>query len=84
MTSGQQSVVSLPDGRQLGYTVFGDPNGLPVLCLHGTPGSTRRLAFLDGPASARGIALIAPERAGYGESTYDPRFQISSRHKSVS
>jgi len=76
-------VVSLSDGRQVGYAVIGDPNGTPVVALHGTPGSARQLAALDGPARARGIALIAPDRAGYGESTYDPGRSIASNARDI-
>lgn len=76
-------VVSLPDGRQLGYEVIGDPNGVPIVGLHGTPGSARQLASLDGPARACEIALITPDRAGYGESTHDPGRTIASNARDV-
>jgi hypothetical protein len=36
--------MALPDGRLLGYAAMGDRAGLPVLVLHGTPGSSRQLA----------------------------------------
>ena len=72
------SVLGLPDGRRLAYEVMGDPAGSPVLVLHGTPGSSRQLASLSGPARERGLALVAPDRAGYGGSSYDPSRSIAS------
>jgi len=74
---------TLPDGRQVGYAVLGDPDGIPVVGLHGTPGSARQLAALDGPARARGIALVAPDRAGYGRSTNDPERTMASNARDV-
>jgi pimeloyl-ACP methyl ester carboxylesterase len=71
-------VLTLPDGRQLAYQVMGDQAGPPVLVLHGTPGSSRQLASLDRPARERGLAVIAPDRAGYGGSSYDPERTIAS------
>ena len=76
-------MVSLPDGRQLGYAVVGDPTGIPVVGLHGTPGSARQLAALSEPARARGVALVTPDRAGYGQSTYDPRRSIASNARDI-
>ena len=70
--------LTLADGRLLAYQVMGDPAGRPMLVLHGTPGSSRQLASLDGPARERGLAMIAPDRAGYGGSSYDPARTIAS------
>ena len=70
--------MTLPDGRRLAYGRAGDPAGLPLMVLHGTPGSSRQLAGLAGPARERGIALILPDRAGYGGSAYDPSRTIAS------
>jgi pimeloyl-ACP methyl ester carboxylesterase len=65
-------LLTLPDGRRLACAEYGDPNGLPVLALHGTPGSRLMFALANGAARARGIRLIAPERPGYGLSDYSP------------
>lgn len=72
------AVMALPDGRRLAYEVMGDPAGFPVLVLHGTPGSWRQLAGLGPPARDRGVALIAPDRAGYGGSAHDRSRTIAS------
>ena len=60
----------LPDGRLIGYAEYGDPAGLPVLALHGTPGSRLMFALTDEAARERGLRLIAPERPGYGLSDF--------------
>lgn len=59
-------LLRLADGRALGFRVWGDPAGTPLLFLHGTPGS--RLKFSIGHESGRalGLALVAPDRWGYG------------------
>ncbi|MGO8874973.1 MAG: alpha/beta fold hydrolase [Acidimicrobiales bacterium] len=73
----------LADGRRSAYAVMGDPSGLPVVVLHGTPGSSRQIASLDGPARDRGIAVIAPDRAGYGGSSHDPVRTMASGARDV-
>jgi pimeloyl-ACP methyl ester carboxylesterase len=63
-------ILVLPDGRRVACAEYGDPSGLPVLALHGTPGSRLMVALADRAARERGIRLIAPERPGYGLSDY--------------
>ena len=68
MPALRDSAVTLPDGRQLAYTEWGDPGGEPVLHFHGTPGS--RLWCPDEAATAAAhVRLIAPDRPGFGGST---------------
>lgn len=73
----------LDDGRRLAYEVLGDRQGRPLVALHGTPGSARQLACLDGPARAAGMAVVVPDRAGYGGSTWDPRRTVASGARDV-
>jgi pimeloyl-ACP methyl ester carboxylesterase len=70
--------MTLADGRTLAYQVMGEPGRFPVLVLHGTPGSSRQLASLAGPARDFKLTLIAPDRAGYGGSSHDPARTIAS------
>jgi pimeloyl-ACP methyl ester carboxylesterase len=63
-------ILKLPDGRRIACAEYGDPSGLPVLALHGTPGSRLMFALADKAARERCIRLIAPERPGYGLSDY--------------
>jgi pimeloyl-ACP methyl ester carboxylesterase len=48
------------------FRIYGDAGGTPLLFLHGTPGS--RLKFVIGHETGRelGLALVAPDRWGYG------------------
>jgi pimeloyl-ACP methyl ester carboxylesterase len=68
------SVFDLPDGRELAFGETGDPEGFPVLAFHGTPGSRRRLLLPidDEVATSLGVRLVAPDRPGYGHSTFQP------------
>lgn len=60
---------TLADGRNLGYIEYGEPTGIPILLLHGTPGS-RIFGFEKEPlVEAAHLRLITPERPGYGVST---------------
>jgi pimeloyl-ACP methyl ester carboxylesterase len=63
-------VLRLADGRRIGYAEFGHPQGLPVIAIHGTPGSRYMFALTDQAARERGLRIIAPERPGYGLSDY--------------
>ena len=65
------TVLRLEDGRELAYAEYGDPSGTPVLGFHGTPGSSLQISPFDAPARAERVRLIAPDRPGYGHSTYD-------------
>jgi len=60
----------LPDGRAIGFAEYGDPDGLPVMALHGTPGARLQIApearLL---AHERSIRIVSVERPGVGEST---------------
>lgn len=58
------------DGRTLAYEQQGDPGGVPVFALHGTPGS-RLTGLHPDPEKVRlaGLRLITYDRPGYGGST---------------
>ncbi len=72
-TNRHANVMRMPDGRRIGYAEFGDGRGLPVLAIHGTPGSRYMFALTDQAARDRGLRIIAPERPGYGLSDYHRR-----------
>jgi pimeloyl-ACP methyl ester carboxylesterase len=55
--------------RQLTYTEYGCSDGVPVMFLHGTPGSRRLGKLFDTTAEEFGIRVLAPDRPGYGRST---------------
>ena len=68
--------VKLADGRMLAYCEWGNPEGVPVVFLHGSPLS--RLWRPDvAVTNAAGCRLITLDRAGYGHS--DPPSELSLR-----
>jgi pimeloyl-ACP methyl ester carboxylesterase len=59
--------ITLPEGRRLAYTEWGNPKGSPVFYFHGTPGS--RLWCPDESATASAnVRLVMPDRPGIGRS----------------
>ena len=61
--------VRTPDGRSLHVIEGGDPDGLPVVVHHGTPGCALQYEPHAADAAERGIRLITYDRPGYGGST---------------
>ena len=59
-------ILQLADGRALGFAILGDPGGAPLLFLHGTPGSRLQFAIGHAAAAELGLAIVAPDRWGYG------------------
>ena len=64
-----EGTVTRPDGRTVAYATWGDPDGRPLLQIHGTPGS--RLSRSPHPEDyLRARAHVATfDRPGYGQST---------------
>ena len=67
---GDDGRLIMPAGRVIGFREYGDPRGQPILCFHGTPGSRLMFAIAEDYAREHGLRLIAPERAGFGLSSY--------------
>ena len=63
--------VQTADGRALTVREAGDPRGIPVLALAGTPGSTVFYELHARDAEERGIRLVSYARPGYEGSTRD-------------
>jgi pimeloyl-ACP methyl ester carboxylesterase len=63
-------LVQTADGRALAYEQAGDPAGVPVFVLHGTPGSRLSGRHPD-PArvAGAGLRIVTYDRPGYGRST---------------
>ena len=57
-----------PDGRTLAYAVWGDPDGFPVLGLHGTPGCRLERWPHEELYSGLGVCYVTHDRAGYAKS----------------
>jgi pimeloyl-ACP methyl ester carboxylesterase len=69
--------VELADGSDVGYAEVGDPDGRPVLHLHGSPGSRLEVCIPAARQAAEnlGVRLISLDRPGVGLSTFR-RFSI--------
>lgn len=61
--------VTTSDGRTLTVREGGDPEGSPVLCISGTPGSSTLYPPHMRDAAEQGIRLFSYDRPGYGGST---------------
>jgi pimeloyl-ACP methyl ester carboxylesterase len=57
------------DGRTIAFAIWGDPDGFPVMSLHGTPGCRLNRWPDDGVYRDLGICLVTHDRAGYGRSS---------------
>jgi pimeloyl-ACP methyl ester carboxylesterase len=56
------------DGRTLAFAVWGDPDGFPVVQLHGTPGCRLERWPDERLYRELGVCLVTHDRAGYGRS----------------
>lgn len=61
-----------PDGRTVAWTEWGDPNGVPLVRVPGTPGSRHALRADRTAWRDRGLRVITTERPGFGASTSLP------------
>ncbi|MFB6072175.1 MAG: alpha/beta fold hydrolase [Halobacterium sp.] len=62
--------VELPDGRELAYAEYGDPDGVPVFFFHGLPGSRVSGSLSRNRKADLGVRVLAPDRPGFGRSEY--------------
>ena len=63
---------TLPDGRQLCWRIWGDPDGQPLLRLQGTPGSRLSIPPRHDEWADRHLRVIMADRPGFGLSTRLP------------
>jgi pimeloyl-ACP methyl ester carboxylesterase len=61
--------VTLPDGRILAVSEFGDPAGYPILWCHGGLSSRTDIELAGDGIAELGIRLVTVDRPGIGEST---------------
>ncbi len=73
----------LEDGRKLAWAEYGDPQGVPLIELHG--GGASHLSGLVYHREARdgGVRIIAVDRPGAGGSTWDPDYSVAGFHEDV-
>lgn len=70
--------VAVGGGRVLAADDVGDPDGRPVVYLHGAPDCRLARHPDDGIAAAAGVRLLAVDRPGYGASDPDPGLTFGS------
>jgi pimeloyl-ACP methyl ester carboxylesterase len=81
--SGTDRTVGLDGDRQVAYAEYGDPDGVPVVFFHGTPGSRYLGALFEDHAREVGVRLLAPDRPGYGNSTRRAEWQTNDGAEQV-
>ena len=61
--------IKTADGRTLAVAEWGDPDGVPEIAMHGTPGG--RITYWEDPTiyARHGLRRLTYDRPGYGEST---------------
>jgi pimeloyl-ACP methyl ester carboxylesterase len=69
-------VTTLSDGRDLGWLELGPTDGWPIFGFHGTPGSRLQMAIDEAAVRRAGVRVIAPDRPGYGLSTFQPERRL--------
>lgn len=67
------STLTLRDGRTLSYAEYGDPQGEPLVLLHGTPGSRLDFESWAEALTTHGLRGIAVDRPGMGRSCAHPQ-----------
>jgi pimeloyl-ACP methyl ester carboxylesterase len=68
----------LPDGRRIGYTLYGDEGGAPVVNCHGGLLSGHDVGPADEDARALGLCVISPDRPGIGRTDRLPGYGLLS------
>ena len=69
--------------REIRYTEYGRSDGVPVVFLHGTPGSRRLARLFDDAAADAGVRLLAIDRPGFGGSDPWPDRSVSDAGRFV-
>lgn len=64
--------LNLADGRTVGFSDYGRPDGAPVIWCHGGPGNRLPAAGAHETAAALGLRIIGIDRPGYGLSSLRP------------
>lgn len=72
VTDRSLQTLRTPDGRQLAYAEWGEPDGHPVIVIHGTPGCRLGRHPNHDVIRRSGARLITFDRAGYGQSDRNP------------
>ncbi len=66
----EDNMLILPDGRQIAYVEYGNPNGKPIILFHGNRNSRLMYEFISDYAYKSNLYVIVPDRPGYGLSDF--------------
>ncbi|KAI1352434.1 Alpha/Beta hydrolase protein [Xylaria sp. FL0043] len=69
--------LKLADGRLLGFAEYGSPTGKPVFFFHGFPSSRLEAEGILKLVPRKDLRIIAPERPGFGLSTFNPGHRVT-------
>ena len=75
--------IELDDQRKLGYSIYGDPNGYPIIFFHGWPGTRLDVSLMRDEALTNKIKIIGIDRPGMAFSTFQRKRRISDWPKDV-
>jgi len=70
MNKTNENYLKLPDGRQLCFAEYGDPEGQPIFVFHGNPNSRLLWGVIPGSPFLPNVRLIAPDRPGFGQTDF--------------
>jgi pimeloyl-ACP methyl ester carboxylesterase len=73
-----EAAIERPDGRVVTWAAWGDPDGRPLLALHGTPGSRLDRSPDPGLFERVGAHVVTFDRPGYGQSSVHPERTVLS------
>ncbi len=68
----EDGVLTLQDGRELAWRWWGDPDGIPLLRIQGTPSSRLQRNPDPNVQKSLGVRYLMADRPGYGHSTRKP------------
>lgn len=68
--------VTTANNRRLAFARYGKPGGKPLFYFHGWPSSKAQAALSHKTAVDLGIEIVAPDRPGICESSFDPARRI--------
>ncbi len=71
-----EKTITLPDGRLLGYGLYGNPLGIPIIDFHGIPGSRREAELIASFIKRDDLCFIGFDRPGFGRSSPKRNYKI--------
>ncbi len=64
------------DGHQIGFAIFGDPEGVPIFYFHGLASSRLEGALAHATGLQRNVCIVALDRPGFGLSDARPGHRL--------